>query len=161
MIDSGSGSSCICTSLLTQLKLKPSRMEKRIIEQMYGIVSRQVEIYQVTVSPEVVDDFEMDFSCINGEKEVLTFLPNPRIRALKKRYGRFRCLNFSDKNVKEDKLPIHIILGASDFQRIRTMEPLVLGPNPNSDPGAEFTMLGWTLTGKTVGNGAEAEKGLF
>ena len=40
MIDSGSGSSYICTSLLTQLKLKPSRMEKRIIEQMYGTVSR-------------------------------------------------------------------------------------------------------------------------
>ena len=162
MIDSGSGSSHICTSLLTQLKLKPSCMEKRIIEQMYATVSRRVEIYQVTVSFEVVDNFEMDLSCINGEKEVLTFLPNPMIRALKKRYGRFRCLNFSDKNVKEEKLPIHIILGfPSDFQRIRTTEPLVLGPNPNSDPGAEFTMLGWTLTGKTVGNGAEAEKGLL
>ena len=159
MIDSGSGSSYICTSLLTQLKLK--HMEKRIIEQMYGTVSRQVEICQVTVSSEVVGDFEMDLSCINGEMEVLTFLPNPRIRARKKRYGRFRCLNFGGENVKEDKLPIYIILSSSDFQRIRTTEPLVLGPNHNSDPGAEFTMLGWTLTGKTVGNGSEAEKGLF
>ena len=94
-----------------------------------------------------MDDFKLDLSCISGEKEVLTFLPNPRIRALKKRCGRFRCVNVSDENVKEDKLPIHIILGASDFQRIRTTESLVLGPNTNSDPGAEFTMLGWTLTG--------------
>ena len=67
----------------------------------------------------------------------------------------------NEQNVKEDKLPIHIILGALDFQRIRKTEPLVLEPNPDSDPGAEFTMLGWTLTGKTVGNGAKAEKGLF
>ena len=148
MIDSGSGSSYICRSLLTQLKLRPSRKEKRIIEQIYGTVSRRVEIYQVRVSSEVVDDFKLALSCISGEKEVLTLLPNSRIKALKKKYGRFRCLNFSDENVKEDKLPNHIILGESDFQRIRTTEPLVLGPNPNSDPGAEFTMLGWTLTGK-------------
>ena len=161
MIDSGSGSSYICTSLLTQLKLRASHTEKRIIEQLYGTVSRQVEICQVTISFEVVDDFELDLSCISGEKEVMTFLPNPRIRALKQRYGRFRCLKFSDENVKEDKQPIHIILGASDFQRIITTQPLVSGPNPNSDPGAEFTMLGWTLTGKTVGKGAEAGKGLF
>lgn len=161
MIDSGSGSSYICTSLLTRLKLKPSRIEKRIIEQMYGTVSRRVEIYQVKVSSDVLEDFEMNLTCINGEKEILTYLPNPRIKSLKKKYGRFRCLSFSEENAKEDKLPVHIILGTSDFQRIRTTEPLVLGPNPDHDPGAEFTMLGWTLSGKSIGSDIGTERSFF
>ena len=161
MIDSGSGSSYVCTSLLTQLKLKPSKIEKRIIEQMYGTVTRRVEIYKVKITSDMVDDFEMELTCINGEKEILTFLPNPRIKSLKKKYNRFRCLSFSDEDAMDDMLPVHLILGTSDFQRIRTTEPLVLGPNPDRDPGAEFTMLGWTLSGKTVGSEVGAEKGFF
>ncbi len=47
-------------------------------------------------------------------------------------------------------LPVHLILGTSDFQRIGKTEPLVLGPNPYCDPGAEFTMLGWMLGGKQL-----------
>ena len=129
MIDSGSGSSYICTSLLTELKLKPSRVEKRIIEQMYGTVNRHVEIFEVKLTPEAVEGFEMDLTCINGEKEILTYLPNPGIKGLKKTYKRFMCLSFSDESAQEDKLPVHVIVGTSDFQRIRTTEPLVLGPD--------------------------------
>ena len=161
MIYSGSGSSYVCTNLLTQLKLRPSRSEKRIIEQMYGTVTRRVEVYKAKITSDVVEDFEMDLMCINGEKEILTFLPNPRIKSLKKKYDRFRCLSFSDEGAMDDMLPVHLILGTSDFQRIRTTEPLVLGPNPDCDPGAEFTMLGWTLSGKIVGSEVGTEKGFF
>lgn len=38
----------------------------------------------------------------------------------------------------------------ADYQRIRTSEPLVLGRNPDKDPGAEFTMLGWTVYGRQL-----------
>ena len=161
MIDSGSGSSYICTSQLTQLKLKPSRIEKRVIQQMYGTVTRRVEIYKVKITSDVVEDFEMELACINGEKEILTFLPNSIIKSLKKKYDCFRCISFSDEEAMDDTLPVHLILGTSDFQRIRTTEPLVLGPNPDRDPGAEFTMLGWTLNGKTVGSEVGTEKGFF
>ena len=150
MVDSGASSSYICTSLLTQLRLKPVSLETRNIEQMYGTVQRRVQIFKVTVQSNAVDGFHFNLKCINGEKDTLTYLPNPRVKTLKKKYNRFRCLKFSDEDTEEDKLPIHIILGAADYQRIKTTEPPVLGPNPDVDPGAEFTMLGWTLTGKTV-----------
>ena len=61
----------------------------------------------------------------------------------------------------DDMLPVHLMLGTSNVQRIRTTEPLVLGPNPDHDPGAEFTMLGWTLSGRTVGSEVGTEKGFF
>ena len=56
---------------------------------------------------------------------------------------------------------MHIIFGATDVQRIKTREPLVFGPNPDTDPGAEFTMLGWVLAGRTPLANKEAEKGSF
>ena len=70
MIDSGSGSSYVSTSLLTQLKLKLSRIEKGVIEQMFGKVTRRVEVYKVKITSDVVEDFEMELACINEEKEI-------------------------------------------------------------------------------------------
>ena len=54
---------------------------------------------------------------------------------------------------------MHIILGAADVQQIKSTEPPVLGPNPDTDPGAEFTMLGWVLAGKAnITNHREREE---
>ena len=50
MLDSGAGSSYISANLLTKLNLKSYRVERRIIEQMYGTVNKQVEIYKVRVN---------------------------------------------------------------------------------------------------------------
>ena len=51
-----------------------------------------------------------------------------------------------------------MILGAADYQRIKKTEPPLLGPNPDVDPGAEFTMLGWTLAGRMVESSLGTEK---
>ena len=161
MLDSGAGSSYVCTSLLTQLGIKPLKVERRAIEQMYGTITKQVEIYPVTITSNVVDGFTIDLKCINGEKDILTYLPNPRINDLKKKYNRLRRLTFSDEENQQEKLPVHIILGAADYQRIKTTEPQVLGPDPNKDPGAEFTMLGWTLSGRAAHPSLQAEKTFF
>ena len=161
MLDSGAGSSYISANLLTELNLKPYRTERRVIEQMYGTVDRQFEIYKATVESNVVEDFGFELECINAEKPVLTYLPNPRISELKKANHRIRRLNFSEEAVTEDNLPVHVILGAADIQRIKTTEPAVLGKNPDTDPGAEFTKLGWTITGKSMLSGTETEKSFF
>ena len=150
MLDSGAGSSYISVNLLTESNLKPCRTERRVIEQMYGTVDRQVEIYKATAESNVVEDFGFELECINAEKPVLTYLPNPRISELKKANHRIRRLNFSDEAVTEDNL-----------QRIKTTEPAVLGKNPDTDPGAEFTKLGWTITGKSMLSGTETEKSFF
>ena len=60
--------------------------------------------------------------------------------------------------VMEDNLPVHVILGAADVQRIKTTEPVVLGVDPDIDPGAEYTMLGWVITGKLTPLSTETER---
>ena len=161
MLDSGAGSSYISSNLLTELNLKPYKSERRIIEQMYGTVNREVEIYKVNLESNVIEGFGIELHCINAEKPVLTHLPNPRIAELKKANHRIKRLNFSEEAVTDPNLPVHVILGAADIQRIKTTEPAILGKNPNTDPGAEFTMLGWTITGKSMLSGTETEKGFF
>ncbi|XP_070550016.1 uncharacterized protein [Ptychodera flava] len=58
-------------------------------------------------------------------------------------------------------MPVHIILGVADYQRIRMTEPLVIGTHPDKDPGAEFTMLGWTISGRQSGRESQTEKQFF
>ena len=161
MLDSGAGSSYICTSLLRKLGIRPLKTERRVIEQMYGTVIKQVQLYKVTVTSNVIDGFSMELKCINGEKDVLTYLTNPCISELKRRYWKLQRLQFSDEEEKGSSLPVHIILGAADYQRIKTAEPAVLGPDPNKDPGAEFTKLGWTLSGMAVQKDPQSEKTFF
>ena len=49
MIDTGPSSSYICTYLITKLRLRPVRKERRCIEQIYGSMTKIVEVYKVTV----------------------------------------------------------------------------------------------------------------
>ena len=142
MLDSGAGSSYISSSLLTELNLKPYRTERRVIEQMYGTVDKLVEIYKVRVESNAIEGFELEQRCINAEKQVLTYLPNPRISELQKANYCIRRLHFSEEMVMEDNLPVHVVLGAADIQRIKTTEPAFLGVDPDIDPSAEYTRLG-------------------
>lgn len=68
---------------------------------------------------------------------MLTYLPNPNVTALKNQYGRLRRLNFSEEGTRDESMPVHIILGAADYQRIRTTELLISGADPDKDPVAE------------------------
>ena len=81
----------------------------------------------------------MNVRCINGERDVLTYLPNPKFQQLKGKYKQLERTRFCDKN--EDQLSIHITLAAADYQRNRSAKPPVLGGNPDTDPGAECTIV--------------------
>ena len=128
---------------------------------MYGTVDKLVEIYKVRVESNAIEGFELELRCINAEKLVLTHLPNPRISGLREANNRIRRLHFSEEIVMEDNLPVHVILAAANIQRIKTTEPAVLGVDPDVDPGAEYTMLGWVFTGKLMALSTETEKGFF
>ena len=68
---------------------------------------------------------------------------------------------FGEEQATSEKLLVHIILRAANIQQIKSTEPPVLGLNPDTDPRAEFTMLGWVIVGKSTPLSAEAEKMFF
>ena len=55
----------------------------------------------------------------------------------------------------DQKLPVHIILGAADYQKIRSTDQPVLRANPDS------AMLGWMFFGRQMSISKTAEKGFF
>ena len=161
MLDSGAGSAYICKSLIRLLGIHPFKTERRVIEQMYGTVMKQVELYRVTVTSKAVDGFNMELKYINWEKDVLTFLANPNVSKIKEKHWRLPRLQFSDEETTESMLPVHVLLGAADYQRIKTTEPAVLGQDADKDPGAEFMMLGWTFSGMATEKNTQTEKIFF
>jgi len=81
---------------------------------MFGTTRRNVEVYSVTIESLAVEGFSLEVECINAEKDVLTHLPNPRIKALKEQQSRLRRLEFSEEGTESDLIEVHIILGAAD-----------------------------------------------
>ena len=75
MLDTGAGSSYICTKVITEQRLKPVRRERRCIEQMFGTMEKDVEIYNVKIESKAVEGFSLDVKCINAEKDVLLTYP--------------------------------------------------------------------------------------
>ena len=104
MLDSVAESSYICTSLIRGLGIRPFKTERRVIEQTYGTVVKQVQLYRVELAPNTVEKFSIELKCSSGEKEVLMYLANPCIGELKRKYRRFRRLQFSDEESTENYL---------------------------------------------------------
>ena len=93
----GASSSYICSDVITKLNLKPTRKEQKNIEQMYGSMRKMVEIYKVNIESNIGNSFTLEIDCINADKDVLTYLPNPNIAAVKAQQPRFRRLSFCDE----------------------------------------------------------------
>ena len=108
---------------------------------MYGTVDKRVEIYKIHVESNVIDSFGIELQCVSAEKPVLTYLPNPKISELKEQNHRIRRLVFSEEQATAEKLPVHVILGAASWYSTNQVnQPPVIGLNPDTDPGPEFTM---------------------
>ena len=67
--------------------------------------------------------------CINAEKEVLMYLPNPYIPELKEKNSKLKSTPFADNYTTKDYLPVHAILGVADYKKIQTSEP-IFGKHP-------------------------------
>ena len=156
MINTGASSSYVCSDIIIELSLKPKRREQRCIEQMNGTVTKHVDIFDIHIESTAVAGFSLDVECIHAE--ILTLLPNPNVKTLKRNFGPLRRLPLCDEENISKVLPVHIILGAADYQRIRSTRKPILGADPDQDPGAEYTMLGWVLCGQTQSNDKPVDK---
>ena len=116
-----------------------------------------VEIHKVKITSSVVDNFSMAVPCINTKM----YLPNPNITVLKEKNTTPKRIPFADENTTKDYLPVHVILGVADYQRIKMLEPIFFGKHPSTDPFSDFTKLDWTLASKQGVSGTFVEKQFF
>ena len=84
------------------------------------------------------------------ERRELLKLPNAQNVDLIKRYHHLRVIDIDDNDQKKE-LPVHVILGASDYSRFKTMTKLRIGQP--GEPVAEQAQLKWTI----ISPGRESE----
>ena len=76
---------------------------------------------------------------------------NPRYSELLNNHPHQRGVVIDDNDMKPP-LPVHLLIGANDFAKVRTSERLRVGRR--GDPVAECTRFGWTILspGTDLGN---------
>ena len=151
LLDTGAGSSYASAALIERLRKQPSRMERKRIDMMMCSTNQKIYQYDVKISS-IVGDFNMAASVSKVDRSVLLTIPNPRYADKIHQYSHLQGVVMNDED-KKPELPIHLILGASEYSRIKTDTKPRIGKT--GEPVAELTSLGWTM----MSAGKEARMG--
>ena len=141
LLDTGAGSSYASAALLDKLRLKPERSEVRRIEMMIGATTERVEIYSLQISS-VKGDFKLEAEVTKVDRKELLTVRNPKYNEMIRRYGHLQDVVMEDTD-NRDELPVHVILGASEYTKIKTASNQKVGRI--GEPVAEKTRFGWTI----------------
>ena len=141
LLDTGADSSYASSALLGKLNLRPIRRgEKKHIEMMMHSTTRKTDVFEIGIK-DVSGDFQFKAEVNKVEREILLSLPNPNFESVL-RHQHLRDIKMNDTDMKAE-LPIHLILGASEYTRIKVQEmPRVGQPG---EPVVELTRLGRVL----------------
>ncbi|XP_046862784.1 uncharacterized protein LOC124456361 [Xenia sp. Carnegie-2017] len=141
LLDTGSGNSYVSAALLDLLPKRSYRKETRRVEMMLTSVTKEMELSTIRVK-DVKGEFQMDVNITKVNKGELLFVDNPIYKALVRSYSHLAGVKIEDDDQKP-KLPVHLILGATDYMRIKTSEKPRVGKV--GEPVAEKTKFGWTI----------------
>ena len=141
LLDTGAGNSYASAALLDLLPKRSRKKEVRRVEMMLGSVTKEMELSTLRVEA-VNGEFAMDVSVTKVDKGELLFVDNPNYAKLINSYQHLEGVQMEDKDQKP-KLPVHLILGAGDYMRIKTAEKPRVGKI--GEPVAERTKFGWTI----------------
>ena len=141
LLDSGASHSYASSTFLNLTKAERKASGVRQIATLVGVATRIMQEYKVSMQS-VTDEFSLDVNVTKVDKRELLSLENPKYKEVLAKHPHLRGVYIDDDDDKS-VLPVHLILGANDFARIRTGERLRVGRR--GDPVAEFTRFGWTL----------------
>ena len=141
LLDTGAGSSYISAALLDQIPKKCCKKEIRKIDMILGTTTREVEPSTIQVAG-LAGDFSMPVEVTKVTKSELLYLDKPKYEEIIKTNEHMQGVTMDDHDTK-DKLPVHIILSASEFAKLKTEKPPRIGLP--GQPVAELTRYGWTI----------------
>ncbi|XP_068679106.1 uncharacterized protein [Montipora foliosa] len=141
LLDSGASHSYASSTAIDLINARPKSTGLRQIAMLTGITTRTMQVFGVVISS-VQDEFKLEVDITKVNKRELLVLENPRYKEILEANSHLNGVRMDDDDIK-DRLPVHIILGANDFAKIRTGERLRVGRR--GDPVAEFTRFGWTI----------------
>ncbi|XP_068674447.1 uncharacterized protein [Montipora foliosa] len=140
LLDTGATDSYASGYILDRLNLVPSRTLTRQIQTIVGTVTKRTETYNVQVS-DTKGNYTIPLSANRIDQAELLCVENPNYREM---IGKCRHLKGVDiEEPTKSLLPVHVILGASDYAKIKTSTSQ--RTESIGEPVAEFTLFGWTI----------------
>ena len=138
LLDIGAESSHVSVGFMSVLIKKTIRKETKHIERVMNSTTKNTEVFKVQIK-NIHGEVSFEAELYKVERKKLLKLPIPHYADSIKRYHHLRGITMDDHDQKEE-LPVHIILGVSNYSRIKTMtKPKILQPG---EPVAEQTQLG-------------------
>ena len=129
------------STLINLISAKPVRKEYKRIEMMLGAVNKVISVFNLSIS-NVVGDFELETEVTQVDRNELLTLKNPKYRDMLCKFEHLKDVTMHNIDEKPE-LPVHLILGASEYARIKTeTKPRIGLPG---EPVAELTKFGWTV----------------
>ena len=141
LLDTGAGSSYASAALLDRLPKRSQSKEVRKIEMMLGSTTREVSLSTINVAS-VDGEEKLQVEVTRVERGKLFTIDNPHYSEIIQSFKQFEGVVMVDNDPKPF-LPVHLILGASDYAAIKTAEPPRVGQL--GEPVAERTKFGWTI----------------
>ncbi len=141
LLDTGAGSSYISAFLVNLLGKKPTTREYRQIDMMMTTTTKKIEVYHVKVM-NLKGDFKLNVDVSKVDRYVLLSLKNPRYTEILHKYPHLQGVIMDDVDQKPE-LPVHLIIGAPEYARIKTDTKAKVGKP--GEPVGELTRYGWTL----------------
>ena len=151
LLDTGAGSSYISSKLFDILKIKLVIREYRQIDMMMASANKRIDIYNVEVKS-LRGDFKLGVSVSKVEREQLLSLTNPEYKRILRRYQHLNGVEMDDTDDKPE-LPVHLIIGDSEYAKIKTDTKPRLGKP--GEPVGGLTKFGWTII--SLGSEADTE----
>ena len=141
LIDSGAGSSYVSAKLVNLLGKRPSETKTRRVDMLMSSRLTKLETYS-TVIESIDGNYQMNVPLIKVNKAELLTTDNPKYEQMIARNRHLKGVKINDCDDKP-QLPVHVVLGASEYARIKTeTKPRVGGEH---EPIAELTKMGWFI----------------
>ena len=141
LLDSGASHSYASASFIKQIRAHRKASGIRQIAMLMGVTTKRMDVYNVCMQA-VTSNFMLSVDVTKVEKKELLTLENPHYERTLAEYSHLKGVEMDDKD-ERDQLPVHLILGANDFAKIRTSVRMRVGRR--GEPVAEFTRFGWAL----------------
>ena len=108
---------------------------------MLGATTREVELSTIEIKG-TTGTFSVVVEVTKVNKRELVMVDNPKYQQLINNHPHLAGVKMEDHDTK-DKLPVHLILGASEYAKLKTDQPPRVGQT--GEPVAELTKFGWTI----------------
>ena len=118
LLDTGAGNWYASAALLDRISRGKRKKEVRKIQMLLGASTREVELATIEIS-DINKKFAMPVEVTKVNKGELLFVDNPNYREMVASYSYLSGVVIDDLDMK-DRLPVHIILGAVEFAKLKT-----------------------------------------